>query len=149
MAATQSTPKASLQIRRRLAAPREKVFEAWTRPEALKAWFTHEGYTTLEAEADPRPGGTYRMRMLKHETQEKFHVEGVYSEVVPPERLVFTWKWSHVEGMNDTRVTVELQDAGGSTELVLSHELFESEDLRNDHDTGWNKVLDSLAAHLG
>jgi uncharacterized protein YndB with AHSA1/START domain len=148
--AAQSTPAASLQIKRTFSAPREKVFEAWTKEEALRQWFCHEGYTTLSAEADLREGGGYRMVMKKDgDDSDPFHVEGTYEAVVPPEKLVFTWRWSHMAGMNDTRVTVELHDAGGSTELVLTHELFQSEELRNEHNAGWDLVLKSLAAHLG
>ena len=147
--AIQSTPAASLQLKRTFKAPREKVFEAWTKPEALKQWFCHPGCATVSAEADARPGGRYKMVMLKEGATEPFHVEGTYEEIVPPEKLIFTWKWSHMESMNDTRVTVELREAGESTELTLTHELFESEELRNEHNVGWDLVLRSLTAHLG
>jgi uncharacterized protein YndB with AHSA1/START domain len=146
--ATQSTPTATLRITRRLEAPREKVFDAWTRPEALKQWFCHEGYSTLAAEADARPGGRYLMRMLKDGETEPFHVEGTYREVRRPERLVFTWKWSHRPEMNDTVVTLDLTDAGGATEISIVHELFDTEELRDEHGIGWGKVLDSLTSHL-
>jgi uncharacterized protein YndB with AHSA1/START domain len=146
----QSSTAASLQIRRNFAAPRERVFEAWTKEEALKQWFCHEGYTTLRAEADVRVGGGYKMVMKKDgDDADPFHVEGTYQAVVPPEKLVFTWRWSHRPEMNDTRVTVEFRDAGGSTELVLTHELFGGEQLRNEHNTGWNLVLKSLTSYLG
>lgn len=147
--AAPSTPTASLRIQRTFHAPREKVFEAWTRAEALKSWFCHEGYTVLQTEADARPGGSYLIRMVKDGGDEPFQVSGTYKEVSRPERLVFTWRWSHRPEMNDTLVTVDLAEEGGATRLTLVHELFDSGELRDEHNAGWGKVLDGLTAYLG
>lgn len=79
------------------------------------------------------------------ETNTYIHT-GEYLEIVPPEKIVFTWN-SHV--VTNTRVTVELRDLGDSTELTLTHELLETEELRKTHTGGWDGCLLNLENYLG
>ncbi len=126
----------------------DRVFDAMTRPEQLMKWFGPAGYETVEAEVDLRGGGRYRIVMRKVPDGAPFSVGGVYQEVVPNERLQFTWRWngSHDEGI-ETLVTMEFHGQGGATELVLRHERFPTSDMRDRHNTGWSSVLDRLAEH--
>ncbi len=83
----------TLRITRRFAAPRDKVFQAWTDPEALKRWFApSEDYSTPQAEVDLRAGGTYRIQM-KAPDGAIYAVKGTYKDVQPTKRLVFSWAW--------------------------------------------------------
>lgn len=94
MATTESGPGTVLVITRKLAAPRERVFRAWTEPEELKRWWgAGDGFTTPIAEVDLRVGGR---------------------DVQRPSRLVYTWAWEGSEGP-ETLVTVEFRDLGQST----------------------------------
>ncbi|HEY1944663.1 MAG TPA: SRPBCC family protein [Roseiarcus sp.] len=72
-----------------LDAPRASVYRAWTEPELLKQWFAPQPLTTPVAELDVRPGGANLVVMRTPDGQEMPN-RGVYLEVVPNERLVFT-----------------------------------------------------------
>lgn len=71
---------------------------------------------------------------------------GVYLEIVKPERLVFTWTSSLVK---DSRVTVELKEVAGGTELTLTHELLETEEIKGRHSDGWGSCLANLEDFMG
>lgn len=149
MAIAQPTTETALRITRTFRASREKVFRAWTEPEALKRWFApDDAFDTRILHFDPRPGGRYRIDMRKGDVSHI--VAGEYREVNPPERLVFTWKWeNHPErGTEDTIVTLEFLDHGGSTELVLTHERFPDAAIRDDHNKGWTGCLDRLGVYI-
>ncbi len=148
MASAKSSTETTLNLRRIFKAPRQKVFRAWTDPEELKKWWGPEGYATPSAEVDLRVGGKYRLGMRKLPNGEIFYLSGVYREVRPPERLVYTWRWESEPAMGETLVTVEFREAGESTEVVLTHELFPTEKARDDHSRGWNGCLDRLARAL-
>lgn len=139
----------ALELKRVFTAPREKVFQAWTTPEALKKWWGPEGYETPIAEVDLRVGGRYRLGMRKLPDGEVFYLLGAFREVTAPERLVYTWSWegAHAE-MGETLVTVEFRTAGQSTEVILTHELFPDEATRDEHVKGWSSCLDRLPTAL-
>jgi uncharacterized protein YndB with AHSA1/START domain len=75
-----------------------------------------------------------------------FYVHGVYREIVIPDRLVFTWNWEGGPPFgSDTLVTLEFHDAAGGTEIVLTHERFETEQARDEHTKGWHGCLEKLS----
>jgi uncharacterized protein YndB with AHSA1/START domain len=134
----------TLHLRRTFAAPREKVFRAWTDPEELKKWWGPDGFSTPGAEIDLRVGGTYRIAM-KSSHGNTYYLSGKYRAVQPPEKLVFTWRWEAEPELGETLVTVEFLDRGGSTEVVLTHELFPTQKSRDEHEKGWSGSLERLA----
>jgi uncharacterized protein YndB with AHSA1/START domain len=144
-APTQQRP-VTLRLRRTFQAPRERVFRAWTSAEELKRWHAPPPHTTPFAEVDLRVGGKYRIHMRAPDGAEH-HAVGVYREIDPPKKLVFTWTWEGGD-MGDTLVTVEFLDRGAATEIVLTHELFPSDDVRARHEAGWNGAFDKLAQVL-
>jgi uncharacterized protein YndB with AHSA1/START domain len=148
MASQKPSPETTLHLRRTFAAPREKVFRAWTDPEELKTWWGPEGYATPSAEVDLRVGGKYRLGMMKLPNGEIFYLSGIYREVRPPERLVYTWCWEAEPELGETLVTVEFLKVGNSTEVLLTHEFFPTEKARDDHSRGWNGCLDRLTRAL-
>ncbi len=145
MAGPSASPANTLRIGRTFASPREKVFRAWTDPEALKRWFGPVGYSTPSADVDLRVGGQYRLGMRKLPDGEIFYLTGVYREVRAPEKLVYTWYWESEPELGETLVTVEFRASGDSTEVVVTHELFTTDKALDDHDKGWNSCLDRLA----
>ena len=99
-------------------------------------------------EIDLRTGGRYRTCMRTPEGDR--WVGGEYTEVTPPERLVFTWAWEgdHAADSPDTLVTVEFRDLGDMTEVALTHERFGSAESRDQHRHGWSSSLDCLEKAL-
>jgi len=142
----------SLELTRVIAAPRARVFDAWTRPQTIRQWFGPEGFTTPLVNTDPKPGGPYEIHMEgpkpgAGEVQRKSAVTGTYTKVNPFDLLQFTWSasWSPDEV---SLVTIHLRDVDGGTELRLVHERFASENSRNGHSQGWSGALVKLAKTL-
>jgi uncharacterized protein YndB with AHSA1/START domain len=135
-----------LDMTRRIAAPRAKVFAAWTTPEMMKQWFAPPPAVTPKAEADARPGGDYVVHMEGPDGS-KFAVRGTYIEVVRDERLVFTWKWDG-PSTEESQVTVEFRSVGDDTEVSLRHERLENEASRARHAEGWEGCFNKLAEVL-
>ncbi len=134
----------ALRLSRRLKAPREAVFRAFTDPVALAKWFGPEGVQVTNVKVDLRPGGTYSM-VFGEKDGESHGLSGVYREISPPERLVMTWTWDHgdMAGM-ETLVTIEFGAAGAETELTLTHEKLPSRNSLDMHTQGWTSTFDCL-----
>ena len=138
----------SLTISRRLPVPREAVFRAWTDPAVLARWWGPEGFVTPVCEMDVRPGGRWRTCMRSAAGSEHF-CQGVFREIVPPERLVLSFAWeSDGAPGHETTLTITLYADGDETELVLTHAGFESESSRDSHHEGWASSLVCLEETL-
>lgn len=146
---TQSSDKLSLEIRRIINAPPDRVYAAWTDPAELQRWFGPEEVRTIKIAADVRVGGKYRWDLVKKDGEE-MSVFGEYRELVPEKKIVFTWKWDDddVWENRNSLVTVELSNREAGTELLLKHEQLPSEESRDRHNEGWNSVLDRLEKFL-
>jgi len=145
MSPASSARVTKLFLKRSLEAPREEVFQAWTDPDEIKKWFAPGPAFVPEASVELRVGGRYRIAM-RDETNNSSHVAtGVYREIKPPERLVFTWSWEGDPQSGEMLVTVELREQGKGTELVLTHELFTTVESKQRHEEGWIGCLDKLA----
>jgi len=138
----QSAVKPSLTLKRRIKAPPAKVFAAWTDPEKVKRWMGPGETKAVLAECDARSGGRYRWLMRSPEGGE-YEVGGAYREVVPNEKLVFTWAWKS-SPEQESLVTVTLKPDGDGTLLTVMHEQFADENSRNQHQNGWNGALDKM-----
>jgi len=138
--------KPSLTLKRRLKATPAKVFSAWTDPSKLKRWMGPEGIEALSAETDPRVGGRYRF-VMRGADGEEHDVSGVYREVVPNEKLVFTWAWKSTPE-RESLVTVLIKPDGDGTLLTLVHEQFFDEAARDRHQGGWTGTLNKLEIYL-
>lgn len=135
----------SLELCRTFAAPRERVFAAWTDPAQLAQWFCPPEAETFKAEVDLRVGGRYTIGMKNRETGAEHITNGTYKEVSPPEKLVFTWLWEGQDPeTHTTLVTLTFRDLGDTTELVLKHEGFPDQNMCGQHNQGWVGCLDSL-----
>ena len=145
--AAATRPKPSLTITRKLPAPPDRCFRAWTDPEALKRWFGPGANEVVLAETDPRVGGRYRL-VMRSPAGEEHEVSGEFREVVANRKLVFTWAWRSTPE-RQSLVTVELVPAGDVTALTLTHEQFADEAARDRHHHGWTGSLDRLAAFVG
>jgi uncharacterized protein YndB with AHSA1/START domain len=134
--------KPSLTLKRRIKAPPAKVFAAWTDPELMARWLGPVGTVELIAKTDPRVGGRFEMKMKMPD--DEHNVSGVYREIVPNQKLVFTWAWRTMPE-RESLVTVELKPDGDGTLLTLTHSQFFDEEARDRHEGGWSGTLGKLA----
>jgi uncharacterized protein YndB with AHSA1/START domain len=102
--------------------------------------------SSVHAEMDVRPGGHYRIS-FKTEDGEYHEVGGVYREVVPDSRLVFTWAW-HSTPERQSLVTITVAKDGDGAILTLQHEQFFDDKARDGHKRGWTGTLDKLERYL-
>lgn len=136
-----------LRMSRTFPATRQRVFDVWTQTEHLSRWWgVQQDFTPTVVEVDLRVGGRYRLGMKAPD--DSLHVAvGEFREVVPPEKLVYTWSWEQgmpgVTEMSDTLVTIEFIDRGDSTEMILTHELFPTEEVRDQHAHGWEMMMEN------
>jgi uncharacterized protein YndB with AHSA1/START domain len=135
--------KPSLTLKRRLSAAPEKVYAAWTQPAQLVKWFGPDSGPVKSAKVDVRTGGRYEIE-FRTEDGEDHHVSGTYLEVVPNEKLQFTWMWRTMPE-RESLVTILIKPAdGGGALLTLIHEQFYDEPARDRHEYGWNGCLNKL-----
>ncbi|MBW4579472.1 MAG: SRPBCC domain-containing protein [Tildeniella nuda ZEHNDER 1965/U140] len=145
-------------ITRIFNAPRELVFKAWTEPKHIEQWFGPAGFTTRVEELDFRPLGHWRYVMIGTDGTE-YPSEGVFREIVPPERIVTTDEFGEgIEQVLDADlpqgmvVTVLFEDLGGKTKLTIQV-MHETVSDRRKHEemgviAGWNSSLDCLSEYL-
>jgi len=147
-----SSDERELVLTRLIAAPREKVFKAWTDPELLKQWFAPQPWTTPVAELDVRTGGANLIVMRSPEGNE-FPNRGVYLEVIENERLVFTdaytKAWEPSEKPFFTAV-LTFEDEGAKTRYTARALHWTVAD-RETHEKmgfheGWGQCADQLTA---
>ena len=133
----------SLTFKRRIHAPPERVYAAWIDPQKIVRWFGRPDAATetLRAEVDPRVGGRFRFSFSAN--GEYYEVGGVYREVVPHKRLVFSWAW-HTTPERESQVTVILQPDGDGTLLTLHHERLFDQASRDGHERGWTVGLERM-----
>jgi uncharacterized protein YndB with AHSA1/START domain len=155
MAGKPAAPNRALRLTRLFHVPRERLFAAWTDPQALMRWFSPSSdYSTPSTEVDFRVGGRYRIDM-KAADGSVYTVTGLYRDVRPPVRLVFTWVWEGkgrggrgLTEFYDTLVTLQFRTIASGTELTLIHERFPNTEERDGHRSGWTGCLDHLAQIL-
>ncbi len=144
-ATTASAPK--LVINRRLNAPVERVYAAWTDPAKIVQWFGPSDEMTCEVpELELTVGGRYAFLMLSP-SGDRHCVMGEYREIVENERLVFSWAWESTPE-RVSQVTVTFRADGDATQLQLTHEQFVDEEARDRHQQGWTPAIDRLVARI-
>ena len=132
-----------VQLRRRVKATAEEIFELWTKPDLMARWMSpFPGAVDCKASCDFRPGGSYSLVMSSEES--KREVTGTYVQIDRPRKLVFTWMGPLTNHVN-TLVTLELNPRGDETDLVLTHERLPTPEMHVGHTKGWGYILDNLA----
>jgi uncharacterized protein YndB with AHSA1/START domain len=146
--ATQPSTGFALTLERTIAAPPEKVFDAFTQAATLASWFgPSDDYTCTVPVIEPRAGGRYRIEM-RHSGGNVHVVSGVYEEVVRPRRLIFSFAWENMPERGNSRVTVSFEPAGAGTKLVLFQEQLPTAETREAHTAGWTGCLSKLVKLL-
>ena len=141
-----------IRMTRVFDAPRSLVFEAWTRPEHVRHWWCIRDMTAPVCEIDLRPGGAWRI-VLRKANGKEVRFKGVYREIVPPERLVYTECFDDPSiGSPECLTTVIFEEHEGKTKMT-STSLCDSEAARNAQlqsgmEDGAREALDRLAERV-
>ena len=155
MAAATPGTTGKLVVRRTIAAPRERVFEAFARQEQMDRWMCRDvaSHVIKYLKFDFRVGGGFMLDIRTPGGDIYIH-HSTYIEIKRPEKIAFTWNLEHTDKADhkamlhpeDTIVTVELLECGKSTEVVLTHDLgATSAKERGDYQRGWTGCLEKLA----
>ena len=153
-----------LELRRIFAAPRDEVFAAFTDPQALMQWWCPPGHAAASVQADVRINGRYRIAMRSHTSEVVTYVSGIYREIIPPTKLVFTHVFeapTQGPAVNSserssllnlqTLVSVEFiarDSTRGSTEVILTQENLPNGEACEQLLGGWDTMLQMLAQFL-
>jgi uncharacterized protein YndB with AHSA1/START domain len=130
-------------------APRALVWKAWTDPKHAMNWWGPASHPVRHLDMDVRVGGRWRNCLRSLETGEDLWQHGVFREVVPNERLVFTFQWEEDgERGLETLITITFADEGSRTRMTFQHAPFQSVEQRDSHNRGWSSMFDRLVGHL-
>jgi uncharacterized protein YndB with AHSA1/START domain len=133
-----------LRMSRVFDAPKDLVWEAWSKSEYLSRWFTPAPLTTPKCEVDLRTGGAFRL-VMKMPNGVEFPMDATFTEVVPKDRIVFT---AVIHGGVEVHTTVTFTEQDGKTKLDV-HQIYSHEtEATRGANAGWAATLDQLAAHL-
>src|SRR5512135_1518808 len=143
-----------LTLTRVFEAPRERVWQAWTDPKLLAQWWGPQGFTSPVCEVDARPGGAILIHMSGFGMLAP--MSGVFKEVVPPERLVFTnnafFEVPPVKPIIEGITTVTFEDLGGKTKVTVHNAVLrakpEAAQALDGMEPGWTQSLEKLADFL-
>ena len=131
-----------------LAKPRERVFAAFVEPDSLAEWWGPRGFTSHTIELDLREGGRYRIAMQPPEG-DVFHLRGEFREIVPPNRLVYTFEWEEpTPDDRQTLVMLTFERVDGGTRLILDQGPFATDERYALHERGWSETLERLEGWL-
>lgn len=138
----------TLIIERRVRASIDRVFEAWTTPQQLMAWWGPTDVVCVGASIDLQVGGRYRIGNRLPDGA-VIWIVGTYEEVTRPTRLVFLWSLDHLDAPTE-RVTVDMTscERGAATDILVTHERIADPDTYAGHSTGWIGCLSGLDAWL-
>jgi uncharacterized protein YndB with AHSA1/START domain len=138
--------KLRLVVRRRIQATSERLFDAWTSPEQLLAWWGPVGVRCTVAELELFVGGRYRLGNELPDGQ-IIYIVGEFLEIERPVNLVYTWS-TEGSGVEPETVKVSFNAGDGETEVVIVHERIQDRSRRDEHEGGWMGCLDGLAEHV-
>jgi len=141
--------KPFLTLHRVYSVAPEKVWRAWTDPEAIKRWWgpgTHEDRVSV-AELDVRVGGRFRIVFGGKEGRDH-EVQGVYVVVQPQRKLAFTWTWPNSTPERESVVTIVFKASAKGTELEFKHEELFDDTVRDNHKRGWSESFAKLDDYL-
>jgi uncharacterized protein YndB with AHSA1/START domain len=151
-------PAGKVEVRRTIAAPRERVFDAFARREQMERWMCRDaaGHFIQYLQFDFRVGGGFSLEIRTPDGHVYLH-RSIYKEIKRPEKIAFTWNIEHadpagrnvIEHAEESIVTVELLERGKSTEVGLTHDLgAAAAQERGDYQRGWTGCLEKLAEAL-
>lgn len=147
----------AIVIERTFDAPVDLVWQLWTEPDHFKSWYGPTGFSIPVAEIDLRVGGKRLVCMQSPDGSMTMWTTGEHTEVTANARLSYTESMTDEQGNvlpppadgqghpGTTQVTVQLEDLGGRTKMVLTHAGVPAD---SPGATGWQMAFDKLADHL-
>ncbi len=136
-----------LRLERHYPVSPEKVWRAWTDPQALVEWFgPGEPGSVTHAETDVRMGGYFRVEFHTPDG-EQHSVSGYYLDVTPHRRLQFSWAWRSTPE-RESLVTIDFVKTPTGTRMNFVHTQFFDQAARDGHEGGWTQTFEKLAQHL-
>ena len=139
---TDQQDNVALKVSKNLNASVADVWNAWTNPDEIAKWWLPEGFSdSAQSEVDLRVGGEFKLHMQPPEG-DAFYAHGIFKEIVPNSKIKSTWLWSTSD--EETELTIEFNEVGDNTELVILHEFFSDEEEKNKHTEGWIACLDRM-----
>ena|SRR6188472_3666820 len=145
-----ATQSKQFTISRIFDAPRDLVWRAWTDPDEAAIWWHPRGIETPResVQIDAHAGGRYSYTMIAPDGAE-YPTTGVYLEITPPERLVFTWG---SPGDDDAPViSIDLAEHGDSrAQTLMTFHVQGIDGSPGDENVydGWDSAFDILDEHL-
>ena len=140
-----------LVITRVFDAPRELVWKAWTDPFHARHWWGPPMCPAIEMNMDLRIGGKWRNCLKSAEDGSLLWQHGVFTDIVPPERLVFTFTWDNNQYLEFPNVPmlveVTFEDGDGGTRVTLRQTGLHSIADRDGHGVGWNGTFDRFETY--
>ena len=137
----------AIVIRRRIAASRDEVFDAWTDPVGMQLWMCPGDIVSAAVDLDPRVGGA--LRVIMRSATGTYEHWGEFTVVDRPAKLAFTWRARNTDFL-PTLVTVELFAApNGHCDLVLKHERLPGREAGDQYRGGWGQIVARLESFLG
>ncbi|PJJ55225.1 SRPBCC family protein [Compostimonas suwonensis] len=137
-------------LARTFDASSEEIWEAWLTPDSAAQWWHPRGMSTPRetVRIDARVGGRYTYTMVDDVTGDRFVAAGVYREVSPFERLVFTWGYPDGDPDDSPVVTITLERLDGGTRMIFDLRGVAGRKGDRSFYDGWQQALDSLGEHL-
>ncbi len=147
---TDAVTAREIEITRIYDAPREQVWRAWTEPARLAEWWGKRGWNAVLATItmDVRPGGVFRVTTISDEDGSEMTNEGVYREVVEPERLVLEEPLADDRAAGALSTVVFTDLGGGRTEMRFSTTVHMTAAIHEAARAGMGSAFDRLAEHL-
>ncbi|MEL6962904.1 MAG: SRPBCC domain-containing protein [Pseudomonadota bacterium] len=139
-----------LIVRRVIAAPRDRLFEAFGSADALSRWFTPSADVSLDVMAfDFAAGGRFRFRYVMPDGRRPV-VGGIYEMIEPSTRIICSWIWEAPDPLADVpmRVHFEFSEHDGKTEVTITHQGIPSDQACSIHEDGWDGALNSLERYF-
>lgn len=133
---------ATVTVSRRIAAPPDRLFDAWLDPASLAQWMRRDGGDPSIVVADPRVGGAFSFTMI-----DRFGTSthaGTYTEIDRPRALSFTWR-SHSTNDADSIVRVTFTPDGDATIVEVRHDRLPDAAAVRSHTEGWTEIVGGLA----
>jgi len=150
---TKDTKEKELVINRIINAPRELVWKAWTDPEQVAKWWGPSNFSIPLCEMDVKPGGAILIHM-KAPDGVIYPMNGIYKELVKPERIVFVGAAldTHGNALFEQMTSIQFEKEGNKTKLSIKVTFSKVKPEAAGHlagaEVGWNQMLDKLLIYI-
>ena len=132
--------ESTLTVKRTINADKETIVKALTDENIMEKWF-FAGPEGWSASVKSKAVVDEDYKIDIYGENDTYTHTGIFKEVVPNEKIVFTWNSKSVQ---DTLVTITLTEQGDATEVKLTHEFMPNQQMIENHTKGWTVILERL-----